>query len=440
MFNGRIRKMGRLPKYDAGNGWYSILPPPPPPRVLERTIEADWAVLGAGACGLAFARRMAELRPDDSIALIEASRVGYGASGRNAGFMLNHNTHGEVKDFAIERRNSRLCAGGHHLLKRLVRENQIECGWSGWGRLYVAATDEGDTHLAELQESYDKLGLSQVMMTAEELSTLLGTGFYRRGLMSSGNGLVNPAALMRGLASTLPINVTLYESSPVLAFAQGPPHRLIGVHGEVSAANLVLANSVFLEDMKILRSRIVPIATFGSLSRPLTAGERSHLGTAEEFALLPAHPNGSTVRLTRDRRLLIRNRIRYGRGESFEAAGLGRIAEAHRDSIALRWPGLRGIEFEGTWGGLLGFTRNDGTIWGEIGERLFGVISSDASPVTRGTMAGKLLADHICGVESELLEVMRSLPRAASLPPEPVLRFMVKRRIKSIEAQGAGEI
>jgi glycine/D-amino acid oxidase-like deaminating enzyme len=440
MFNGRIQKIGRLPEYDAGNAWYNILPPPLPPRRLKGTVKADWAVLGAGACGLTFARRLAELRPDTDIAIIDASRVGYGASGRNAGFMLNHNTHGEVKDFKVERRNNRLCEGGCKHLKQLVDENQIACDWSDWGRLYVAAAEQGDAHLTDLQENYRKLGLPQEMVDGTSLAEMLGTPFYRRGLRSSGNGLVNPAALMRGLARTLPANVTLYEDSPIQAFATGQPHSLIGAEGEISCRNLVLANSVFLEDMKIVRGRIVPIATFGSLSKPLTPAQRAQLGTAEEFALLPAHPNGSTVRLMRDGRLLMRNCIRYARNKTIGDSDLEQISEAHRDSIARRWPGLKSLEFEGTWGGLLGFTRNDGTIWGEIGDRIFGVISSDASPFTRGAMAGKLLADQACDLDSELLQVMRSLPHAAILPPDPFLRFMVNRRIRSLETLGAREV
>jgi len=101
----------RTPSYDAGNAWYKVLPKPEEPRRLVGDITADWAILGAGTCGLTIARRLAELRPDDTIAIIEASRVGFGASGRNAGFMLNHNTHSESKDFAVEERNGRLCQG-----------------------------------------------------------------------------------------------------------------------------------------------------------------------------------------------------------------------------------------------------------------------------------------------------------------------------------------
>ncbi len=86
------------------NGWYAILPDPAPARVLSGDVLTDWAVLGGGACGLSFARRIAELRPNDTVIVVEGMRVGYGTSGRNAGFMLRHHSHGGIRTWT--RRNA----------------------------------------------------------------------------------------------------------------------------------------------------------------------------------------------------------------------------------------------------------------------------------------------------------------------------------------------
>ncbi len=218
------------------------------------------------------------------------------------------------------------------------------------------------------------------------------------------------------------------------------PRRLQGENGAVSAPGLILATSVFLENMGICRDRIVPISTFASLSKPIPEPLRRHLGGEGEFALLPAHPNGSTVRLDRNGRLLMRNTIGYARKKNFDAAHLADVERAHRAAIGTRWPALADIEFEGTWGGMLGFTRNDGTIWGEIGANVHAVISSDAAPMTRGTMAGKLLAEDICDEQSELLAIMNALPRAGRLSSDPILRMAVQARIWSDRRSGRGEI
>ena len=108
----RSRKARRLPNDGPGNGWYETLPSPPPARTVAGTVKADFAVIGAGTCGCAVARRLAELRPDDAIVLVEATRVGYGTSGRNAGFMLDHHSHGGMKHFEAAHKNDRFFAAG----------------------------------------------------------------------------------------------------------------------------------------------------------------------------------------------------------------------------------------------------------------------------------------------------------------------------------------
>lgn len=111
--------------------------------------------------------------------------------------------------------------------------------------------------------------------------------------------------------------------------------------------------------------------------------------------------------------------------------------------MASAWPrpgnGIADVEFVGTWGGILGFTRNEGTVFGAISAGLWAVMSADAAPMTEGAIGGKLLAEHICGVDSELLQIMLSLPKASLLPPDPILRFVVNREIGKAAAAGPAE-
>ena len=107
------------------NGWYAILPDPVPTRVLSGDALADWAALGGGACGLSFARRIAELRPDDTVILVEGMRVGYGTSGRNAGFMLRHHSHGGIKDLDAAKRSGHFFQTGQSYLRDIVEQHQI---------------------------------------------------------------------------------------------------------------------------------------------------------------------------------------------------------------------------------------------------------------------------------------------------------------------------
>jgi glycine/D-amino acid oxidase-like deaminating enzyme len=425
----RTLKAKKLPDDGPRNGWHETLPPPPPARVVEGRTKVDFAVIGAGTCGCAVARRLGELRPDESVALVEASRVGYGTSGRNAGFMLDYHSHGGEKHLEAAQKNSRLRTAGTAYLRELVQSHQIQCNWSDWGRIYVAAEASADTDLKGVSDGLDRVNIPWTALDRDDLEEITGTRFYGRGVRAGGSALVQPAAMMRGLAATLPHNVTLYEESPVTELSTKGGFRLVCPEGIIEAKQVILCTNLFAEEMGVFKHRIVPLATFASLTRPLTDQEMAQVGSGGEFGLLPANANGSTVRLTQDRRIFMRNSLHYAREKRFPPELMAEVENNHRQSIARRWPDLAGVEFVGTWGGVLGFTRNEGSAFGAVGDGLWALAAADTGPMTKGAIGGKLLAELICGVDSELLQVMLSLPKAGLLPPDPILRFIVDRRI-----------
>ena len=434
------RRPRKLPYDGVRNGWYATLPDPAPARVLSSDVSADWAVLGGGACGLSFARRIAELRPDDTVVVVEGMRVGYGTSGRNAGFMLRHHSHGGIKDLDAAKRSDRFFQTGQSYLRDIVEQHQIRCDWSDWGQIYVSASAPGESHLDDVADGFNTLGIANEALDQDAVEAITGTRFYTRGVrVESGGALVQPAAMMRGLGETLPTNVTLYEDSPVTEIRSDGGFTLVGAHGTVRAPKLIVAANLFAEEMGLKRHRVVPIASFGTLTRPLDDEEMKHVGSAGEFGLLPASPNGSTVRLTRDRRILMRNTLWYARSKRFEDDLIARMEDRHRQSIAERWPALENVDFAGTWGGIMAFTRNEGTVWGEVSDGLYVLVTTDTAPMTRGTALGKLLAEDLADVDSEELRAIKAAPQAAFVPPDPILKFYAERRINAIERDEAGE-
>ena len=435
----RTLKAKKLPDDGPRNGWHETLPPPPPARVVEGRIKVDFAVIGAGTCGCAVARRLGELRPDESVALVEASRVGYGTSGRNAGFMLDHHSHGGENHLEAAQKNSRLRTAGTAYLRQLVQSHQIQCNWSDWGRIYVAAEASADADLKGVSDGLDRVKFPWTALDRDGLEEITGTRFYGRGVRAGGSALVQPAAMMRGLAATLPHNVTLYEESPVTELSTKGGFRLVCPEGIIEAKQVILCTKLFAEEMGVFKHRIVPLATFASLTRQLTDQEMAQVGSGGEFGLLPANANGSTVCLTQDRRIFMRNSLHYAREKRFPPELMAEVENNHRQSIIRRWPDLAGVEFVGTWGGVLGFTRNEGSAFGAVGDGLWALAAADTGPMTKGAIGGKLLAELICSVDSELLQVMLSLPKAGLIPPDPILRFIVDRRTNDYAASGPGE-
>lgn len=411
-----------IPVHQDSNGWWETLPTPPPPRVLSNTLRVDTAIIGAGICGLGAAHQLGKLRPDAEIALIEAERAGFGASGRNAGFMLNIHSHGPPKKLEILRRNMNLWLAGLADMRRMVSEFQIQCDWHEFGRFYGAAGRDGEKHIGEIAETLGKLDLGYDWFSQDEMHQRIGTRFYTSGLHAEGSALVNPAALMRGLGRHLPVNVALFEESPVVGFERHEGgFRIETETGLVQADRLVLAAGVFLKQFGIASGRFVPMATYASLTRPLDATELGQLGTAEEFGLLGGSEYGATIRLTRDRRLFVRNVFKHVPGVPTSKKHVSEIAGMHRNAMQSRWPALAEVPFEHSWGGSMAFTLNNGAVFGEMEPGLFAVLTNDVSPMTRGMAAGRLLADLMEGQDSELLSLQMNMPEASRLPPRPFL-------------------
>lgn len=416
-----------IPQHTDSNGWWEILPAEPARQSVRGTIRVRTAVIGGGICGVSTANRLAELNPNDDICLIEAERIGYGASGRNAGFLMNVHSHGEPKDLTILRRNMKLWSAGLSSLRQKVENWQIDCDWSEHGRTYCAAGPDGEKQLGHIAKTLTKLKLPYNLEDGASLKKRIGTDFYTNGLHAHGSAIVNPAAMMRGLARNLPANVSVYEETPVTALDRlDDGYQISTPDGAVIADRVVLAAGAFLRQFGIASSKFVPMATYASLTAPLDPDELGALGEGKEFGLMGGSEIGSTVRLTRDNRLFIRNYYDLRPGAPTPRNKVAEIARMHRRAMSNRWPSLANLPFEHSWGGIMAFTRNNGTVFGSFGPNLFAVLTNDVSPMTRGEAAGTLLAEHIEGIDSDLLAVQMSIPCAARIPPRPFLDLGVK--------------
>ncbi|SFU97420.1 NAD(P)/FAD-dependent oxidoreductase [Halomonas korlensis] len=435
-----------LPQDDGRCGWYETLPQPPPSTPLRSTVRADWVVLGAGLAGLAAARRLAELQPNSSIALIEARRIGFGAAGRNSGFMVDlpHdlNSHDYTGDRERDLQQIRLNRSAIDYMREIVQRHGIECDWREQGKLHGAAKEQGIRALEAFAKGLSGLDEPYRELDATEMEAVTGTSFYKAGLHAPGCVQVQPAALVRGLGQTLPDNVQVFEDSPVRQIDVGNPHALTTDAGRLEAPRLVLANNAYAAQFGQLglKGRILPIFTYASLTRPLDDQEKAVLGGEESWGLIPADPMGTTVRRMGDGRICIRNSFTYNPHVSASANQLSRVRSAHQRSFGRRFPMLSKVDFDYTWGGALCLTRNGGRPFGEIAPGIFSALCQNGLGLTGGTIAGKLIAEDALGMQSELLDIIRKQPEPAINPPEPLLGLGVRSALSWKEWQAGIEL
>ncbi len=422
-------KVGLLPDYDNRNGWLEILPPLPEPNILDQHIEADHVVIGGGFGGLAAARRLAELAPESSVVLIEAGRIGNNAAGRCSGFIIDHAHNIRAKGFADDTVNAKrqiaLNRAGVDWLDEVVHTNGIDCDWRREGKIHAAASPKGEEALRGFAGSLDAVAEDYSMHDAAALKRRFGTGFYTSGLHAPHSVLVQPAALVIGLARTMPPNVTVHEASPVTDITYGPPHSLQAGLGSISTPSVVLAANGFAEGFGLFKKHLIPLITWGSMTRPLTDDEADALGGEDNYAIIPAHPAGTTVRRRPDRRILIRNQYTFSR-TSDAKRGVDKVARIHRKSFESRYPMLPDVEFEYSWGGALSLSRNGAGVCGEVADGIFATMAYQGTGMAKGTISGKYLAESMLGSRDPLMGLLDAGTGPSRNYPDPFNRWGVR--------------
>ncbi|OCX20212.1 oxidoreductase [Stutzerimonas xanthomarina] len=426
-----MTKVTSTPADDATCGWFHLSKPRQARPSHSGNTHARWVVVGAGFTGLAAARQLALNFPDDEVVLIEAQEVGFGSSGRNAGFAIDlpHDIGAEdyIGDIETARISLKLNLTGQTILKSLVEKHRIDCHLRPSGKYQAAIEDRGVAVLDAYRRGLDKLGQPYEVIEGKDLPDHIGTSFYRQALFTPGTALVQPAALVKGLADSLPANVTLHEHTAITAVEYGDKTVLTHRHGRITADKLLLANNAFGMRFGFLQGTMLPVFTYASLTRELTEEEQLRLGGKPFWGLIPADPFGTTLRRTHDNRILVRNS--FNRDGHSQQKYLDRFVKRHRESFARRFPMLPEVEFDYTWGGSLALSRNHMGYFGKLAPNVYGALCCNGLGVTRGTVTGTLLADWIAGQRNDLIDFLLSSPGPNKNPPEPLLSLGVNMNL-----------
>jgi glycine/D-amino acid oxidase-like deaminating enzyme len=312
---------------------------------------------------------------------------------------------------------NRLIADAMNDLRNLVETHRIDCGLVRAGTYRAAAGDAGVAALRKYRAFLEAAQLPHEVLDRLELRDRLGTRFYREGLYSPHCYLVQPAALIRGLAAALPPAVTLYENSPAVAIERsGNEWTVHTPAASLRAPRVIVANNAFCKRLGVGESRIVAMYTYAALTEPVPQSVTDTLGSDMNWGLLPAHRLGSTLRRTVDGRLLIRSLYGYE-----TEADNNPVGERLRVSLRRRFPQLAQVAFESVWSGATGFTLNGAPLWGEYAPGLYVSAGCNGGGVVKGTLFGRLLADRALGRQTP--DIPALFGKASWMPPEPIRRL-----------------
>ncbi len=424
-------------------GWIALAGTSPGRDHLKGPEKADWLIIGAGITGLSAAHSLAEMYPEARIVVVDRQRAALGASARNSGYAVSHENPGDDElighsGFAGFEVDSAIgCAAGEEVRKRISRHG-IECEYRDSG-YYFAVNDPAKlTHIEAKLKTLSAVGASAQFLEGGQLAQKLGTRHYRAAIWcGNGNALLQPAKYVKGLLDALPANVSVFENTEIsgLEPVRGGV-RAIGTQGSIEAGQVLVCLNAFIPRAGIDNSATFPMELSASLTRPLTDREYAAIGSVEPWGVLSTRPLGATVRLTPDRRVMIRNTAEY-RTKDLSDSDLIQRRKHHALGLQRRFPGLTEQDIDYTWTGHLSATRSGQPYFAKVQERVFAVAGCNGSGVARGTLWGRLLAEMASGASSPLLQSVMDRARPGWLPPRPFFDIgaVLRMRVEAVRAR-----
>jgi gamma-glutamylputrescine oxidase len=410
-----------------GSFWLAEEYTPNPP--LTGQGQVDVAIIGGGITGLSSAYHLKQRYPEKHIVLIEGQAVGFGASGRNSGF-ISQEYHGwyelfERKGAAAVEPYTRYAERGYQLLVQTIREQAIACDLQESGALLLAKNAAEARSLEEHAQAYSHTGRSVRLWEGAELAARIKTDFYPAGLFLPHWSLLHPGRLMRGLKTVVErLGVVVYEQTPVHRIHQRKTVELDCGSGQVRAATVILATNAYTPKLGFLQSTLMPIHLFVIVTQPLEAMEVEQGGWSAvlgRFELDRTH----TVRLTPDGRLLIRGGARYYYDNGVKYREVPHAYQSLCQRLLLRYPRLKEVRKAYAWSGMMALTRAFTPLFGRMGkeDNILYSVGYNGFGLVNGFYGGKLLCDLYSGDLHGDLRLVSSLNGARRLLPEP-LRYI----------------
>ena len=418
---------------DKNCSWINDLDPRSNIKTLKKNEDCEWLIIGAGYTGLSAARKLGQLYPNQKILLVDAQLAGEGASSRNSGYLVDttlndgFTSNKELDDY---KKKADIYKLGIEAIKKFIKEHQVDCDWNECGKYFASSRKEDKKILENFSDTLSKLGFEHNLLSNKDLEKRLGTNFYDIALHTKGGILLHPGKLVRAMIDTLSDNVNLYENSSLLNWKKVNDIVVCNFNSVIiKTKKIIFATNGFLKTLGIKSNYNFPITLTASMTRPLTDEEFDYIGKPREWGVLPVRPMGATIRMTKDRRILIRNTAEVYNPFKMSQSELNKRALKQKIGIKKRFPQLPDDIIQSTWSGIVSRTRNSSQIFEKIDENIFVAGCYNGSGIGVGTLFGEQIAIKASNEHTEEIETIEVRNKPTWLPPQPFLDLGVKARL-----------
>ncbi|WP_448650809.1 NAD(P)/FAD-dependent oxidoreductase [Pseudomonas fluorescens] len=378
---------------------------------LGADLSADVCVIGGGFTGVNTAIELAQRGL--SVILLEARRIGWGASGRNGGQLIRgigHDVSGFAKYVGEEgvRYLERAGIESVALVGERIRQHSIDCDLR-WGFCELANTPVQFAAFKGEQEHLASLGYSHEtrLVGPQDMHQVVDSAAYAGGLVDMGSGHLHPLNLVLGEAQVAEsLGVRIFEHTQVLELIHGDTVQVRCAGGTVRAAQLVLACNAHLEELEPrLSGKVLPAGSYIIATEPLSEAVAQQL-IPQNLALCDQKVGLDYYRLSADRRLLFGGACHYSGRDPVD------IAAYMQPKMLKVFPQLAGTAIEFQWGGKIGITANRFPQVGRLQQypNVFYAQGYSGHGLNVTHWCAKLLAEGIHAGHSQGLDIFSQVP------------------------------
>lgn len=373
---------------------------------LEGEVRADVCVIGAGYTGLSAALHLAQA--GYRVVVLEAHRVGFGASGRNGGQVGSGQRLDQIELERIAGRDAAhrywdMAEEAKALVRDLITEHAMPCTFHpGVAHACWHDREVRDTHAyaEKLRRDYSYEALEPLDRAG--IRGLIGSSAYKGGEIDWGAGHVHPLNFAVGLArAAVAAWVVLHENSHVTQIDHGAPATVITAKGRVKADHVILACNGYLGGLEpTVAARVMPINNFILATEPL--GDRAAEILSKPVAVADTKFVVNYWRLSEDGRLL------FGGGESYGWTFPDLVRTVRKPMLEV-YPQLADARIDYAWGGTLAITMTRLPCFARVAPNVLSASGYSGHGVAMATLAGKLMAEALRG-QAERFDLMAALP------------------------------
>lgn len=378
--------------------------------MLQEHLECDVCIVGAGFSGLSAGLHLVE--QGFKVILLESVKVGFGATGRNGGQIVNsYSRDVDVIEKRYDKRTSdALCSmifEGGEIIRQRIEKYNIDCDYRAGG-LFTALNNKQFEALKHHKKNWERYGNGQLeLLDADELRNVIGTEVYNGGLLDMSGGHIHPLNLALGEAEAIvSLGGQIFEHSAVTRIEKGAQPVAHTEHGSVKAQYLLLAGNAYLGDLAPnITNKAIPCGTQVVATKPLSQALADEL-LPQRYCVEDCNYLLDYFRITADNRMLFGGGVVYG---AREPASIERQIRPKMEKV---FPQLKGIQLDYAWSGNFLLTYSRMPQFGSFSDNIYYLQGYSGHGVTCTHLAGKLLAEALQG-HAERFDAFASLTHLA---------------------------